>query len=110
MHGFRGGCSITLTLTLHGASADQVARQVGWKNVQTAQCYSQDLKVMDLLLPASLHAQGSVTGNNDISLAESLGAEFCDHNSLEELSFPFPGNLDSTTSFFIAELLRMGGI
>ena len=37
MHSFRSGCSITLSLL--GASDDQVARQVGWKSVQTAQYY-----------------------------------------------------------------------
>ena len=35
MHSFRSGCSITLSLL--GASDDQVARHVGWKSVQTAQ-------------------------------------------------------------------------
>lgn len=54
------------------------------------QYYSQVPKVMDLSLPASLLAQGSVKGKNDISLAESLGAEFSDCNSLEGLSFAFP--------------------
>ena len=88
MHSFRSGCSITLSLL--GASDDQVARHVGWKSVQTAQYYSQVPKVMELSLPASLLAQGSVKGRDNISPAESLGAEFRARNNLEGLSLAFP--------------------
>ena len=88
MHSFRSGCSITLSLL--GASDDQVARHVGWKSLQTAQYYSQVPKVMDLSLPASLIAQGSVIGTNNVSHAESLGAEFRARNNLEGLSLAFP--------------------
>ena len=42
---------------------------------------------MDLLLPASLLAQGSVKGKNDISLAKLFEAGFGVRNSLEGLSF-----------------------
>ena len=83
MHSFRSGCSITLSLL--GASDDQVARHVGWKSVQTAQYYSQVPKVMELSLPASLLAQSSVKGKDNISHAESLGAEFRARNNLEGL-------------------------
>ena len=48
------------------------------------------LKVMDLSLPASLLAQGSVKGKDNISHAESLGAEFKARNNLEGLSLAFP--------------------
>lgn len=88
MHSFRSGCSITLSLL--GASDDQVARHVGWKSVQTAQYYSKVPKVMELSLPASLLAQGSVKGKGNISNAESLGAEFKARNNLEGLSLAFP--------------------
>ena len=88
MHSFRSGCSITLSLL--GASDDQVARHVGWKSVQTAQYYSQVPKGMELSLPASLLAQSSVKGKYNISHAESLGAEFRARNNLEELSLAFP--------------------
>ena len=50
---------------------------------------------MDLLLPASLPAQGSVKGKNDISLAQPLEAVFRARNSPEGLSFAFPSNFDS---------------
>jgi len=73
MHSFRSGCFITLSLL--GASDDQVARHVGWKRVQAAQYYSQVPKVIKLSLPASLLAQGSVKGRDNISHAESLGAQ-----------------------------------
>lgn len=88
MHSFRSGCSITLSLL--GASDDQVARHVGWKSIQTAQYYSQIPKVMDLSLPASLLAQGSVKGTNNVCNVESLGAEFRARNNLEGLSLAFP--------------------
>ena len=88
MHSFGSGCSITLSLL--GASDDQVAGHVGWKSVQTAQYYSQVPKVMELSLPASLLAQGSVKGRDNISPAESLGAEFRARNNLEGLSLAFP--------------------
>ena len=88
MHSFRSGSSITLSLL--GASDDQLARHIGWKSMQTAQYYSQVPKVMDLSLPASLLAQGSVKGKNDISHAESLGAEFRARNNLEGFSQAFP--------------------
>jgi len=38
MHSFRGGCSITLSLL--GASDDQVAGHVGWKSIDIAGYYS----------------------------------------------------------------------
>ena len=88
MHSFRSGCSITLSLL--GASDDQVARHVGWKSVQMAQYYSQVPKVMELSLPASLLAQDSVKGKDNISLAESLRAEFRARNNLKGLFLLFP--------------------
>ena len=84
MHGFRSGCSITLSLL--GASDDQVAG----KTYRRLKHLSQVPKVMDLLLPTSLLAQGSVRGKNDISLAQPLQAEFRVRNSLEGLSFELP--------------------
>ena len=80
MHSFRRGCSITLSL--FGASDDQVARHVGWESVQTAQYWGLP-KVMELSLPASLLAKGSVKGRDNMSHAESLGAEFRARNNLE---------------------------
>ncbi|KAJ7383332.1 hypothetical protein OS493_028879 [Desmophyllum pertusum] len=88
MHSFRSGCSITLSLL--GASDDQVARHVGWKSIQTAQYYSQVPKVMELSLPASLLAQGSVKGKDNVSHAESVGTEFRARNDLEGLARAFP--------------------
>ena len=88
MHSFRSGCSITLSLL--GASDDQVASHVGWKSIQMARYYSQVPKVMDLSLPASLLAQGTVRGKDSISRAGSLGAEFRARNNLEGLSLAFP--------------------
>ena len=88
MHSFRSGCSITVPFL--GASDDRVARHVGWKSVQTARYYSQVPKVMDLSLPASLLAQGSAKGKDNIPHAESLGAEFRARNDLERLPLAFP--------------------
>ena len=45
---------------------------------------------MELSLPASLLAQGSVKGKDNISHAKSLGAEFRAGNNLEGLSLAFP--------------------
>ena len=91
MHSFTSGCSITLSLL--GASDDQVARHVGWKSVHMAQYPSQVLKVIELSLPASLLAQGSVKGKDNVSHAESLGAEFRACNNLEGLSLTLPSNI-----------------
>ena len=88
MHSFRSGCSITLPLL--GASDDQVASHVGWKSIQMARYYSQVPKVMDLSLPASLLAQGTVRGKDSISRAGSLGAEFRARSNLKGLSLAFP--------------------
>ena len=90
MHSFRSGCSITLSLL--GASDDQVASHVGWKSIQMARYYSQVPKVMDLSLPASLLAQGTVRGKDSISHAGSLGAEFRACNNPERLSLAFRGS------------------
>lgn len=89
MHSFRSSCSITLSLL--GAYDDQVASHVGWKSIQMAPYYSQVPKVMDLWLPASLLAQGTVRGKDSISHAASLGAEFHARNNLERLSLAFRG-------------------
>ena len=88
MHSFRSGCPITLSLL--GPSNDQAASHVGWKSIQMARYYSQVPKVMDLSLPASLLAQGTVRGKDSISRAGSLGAEFRACNNLEGLSLAFP--------------------
>jgi len=86
MHSFKSGCSITLSLL--GVSDDRVARHVGWKSVQTAQYCCQVPKVMELSLPAPLLVQGSVRGKDNISHAESSGAEFRGSTNLEGLAFP----------------------
>jgi hypothetical protein len=44
MHGSRSGCSITLSLI--GASDDDVAQHVGWKSLTTAQYYTQTRQVI----------------------------------------------------------------
>ena len=88
MHSFRSGCSITLSLL--GASDDQVATHVGWKSIQMARYYTQVPEIMDLSPPASLLAQGTVRGNNSTSRVGLLGAEFRARNNLEGLSLAFP--------------------
>ena len=55
-----------------------------------ARYYSQVPKVMDLSLPASLLAQGTVRGKDSISLAGSLGTEFRARSNLKGLSLAFP--------------------
>ena len=56
-----------------------------------ARYYSRVSKVMDLSLPASLPAQGTVRGKDSISHAGSLGAEFRACNNPEGLSLAFRG-------------------
>ena len=68
-----------------------MASHVGWKSILMARYYSQVHKVMDLSLPASLLAQGTVRGKDSISHAGSLGAEFRACNNPERLSLAFRG-------------------
>ena len=85
MHGFRSGCSITLSLL--GASDDQVAGK-------TYRQLNINLKSRKLwtccFLPLFFLAQGSVEGKKDTSPAQPLEAEFRVRNGLEVLSFAFP--------------------
>ena len=60
MHSFRSGCSITLSLL--GASDQQVTNHVGWRSLETARYDMQADKVMQLSQPASLLAEGTTSG------------------------------------------------
>ena len=82
VHGFRSGCSITLSLL--GASYTDVARHVGWKSVEMALHYSQYDKVMTQNDASSLLSNSSTHNSpSEISLAEKLGQEYRNRNFLQ---------------------------
>lgn len=82
MHGFRSGCSITLSLL--GIPYSQISDHVGWKSVDMAVQYSQCEKVMapDGASTALSKASTPSTESNACA-ASSLGAIFRDKNCLK---------------------------
>lgn len=89
MHSFRAGCSITLSLL--GASTEEVARHVGWRSLSTAKYYSQKEKVMDTAKLASLlRDSGATTATEPISQAARLGQQFRVHNQMRDFRLAFP--------------------
>ncbi|EDO30749.1 predicted protein [Nematostella vectensis] len=88
MHGFRSGCSITLSLLR--VSTEDVARHVGWKSTSTADYYSQTGKVMNAERVADALAESSVPNATGETPALSLAADFTTNNRLGNLSLAFP--------------------
>lgn len=87
MHSFSSGCSITLSLL--GASDQQVANHVGWRSLETARYYMQADKVMQLSQPASLLAEGTTSGPDGRNSAANLGRQFRDRNDLKDFKLAF---------------------
>lgn len=87
MHSFRSGCSITLSLM--GVSAEDVARHVGWKSTITSEYYSQCKKVMDSERAATALAAATATGDDSNPLASSLSEAYQSHNELRSWSLAF---------------------
>ena len=57
MHSFRSGCSITLSML--GASIEDIATHVGWRSTESAQYYTQTDKVLGLANSADLLARST---------------------------------------------------
>jgi integrase len=88
-HSFRAGCSNTLSLL--GASQEEVAKHIGWRSVSTAAYYTQTDAVMS---PTST---STVLTDSVIPIdpmqpppAHQLGALFRSRNNLEGFSLAFP--------------------
>lgn len=90
MHSFRAGCSITLSLL--GATDQDIARHVGWRNLSTAQYYTQTNKVMALTKPANLLRDGTsaMASQSETPPALTLGREFRRNNSMVDFTVAFP--------------------
>ena len=81
MHGFRSGCSITLSLL--GISYDEVAKLVGWKSTNMAVYYCQAEKVMSDKDASSVLSLSALEHPTKSSIAEDLGKVFRDRNFLK---------------------------
>ena len=64
MHSFRTGCSITLSLL--GASDDDVAQHVGWKSLATARYYTQTCHVMNTSKTAALLSESAAPASSTL--------------------------------------------
>ena len=88
-HSFRTGCSITLSLL--GASLEDVAKHVGWRSLSTAAYYTQTEAVMNPASTSSVLANGVTTDSpKHPPSTHQLGALFRSRNNLEGFSLAFP--------------------
>ena len=79
MHSFRAGCSITLSLL--GASDDDVAQHVGWKSLATARYYTQTRHVMNTSKTAALLSESAAPASSTLpSQASRVGSLFRSRN------------------------------
>lgn len=79
MHGSRSGCSITLSLI--GASDDDVAQHVGWKSLTTAQYYTQTRQVIHTSKTATLLSDDATLATSILpSPASRVGSHFRNRN------------------------------
>jgi hypothetical protein len=75
MHSFRSGCSITLSLL--GASDDDVAHHVGWQSLATARYYTQTRHVMHTSKTAALLSDSAAPATSTLpSQASCVGSLF----------------------------------
>ena len=73
MHSLRRGCSITLSMM--GASLEQISTHIGWKSTQTAKYYTQTDKVLGLTKVADMLAQSTSTVDKDTAPKVTIIAE-----------------------------------
>ena len=88
MHRFRSGCAITLSLI--GASPENVARHLGWKSLQTTEYYMQTGTVMKMSHAASALVDSASTVAEDPSAATLVTNLFRVTNELRGFSLAFP--------------------
>ena len=89
MHSFRSGCSITLSLL--GVPAEDVARHVGWSSTVTADYYSQTGKVMNSdSVATSLAMSTALSPVEGRPLASVVTQVFSEKNDMRNLSLAFP--------------------
>ena len=82
MHSFRSRCSIILKLL--DVPYEEVAKHVGWKSLDMAIHYSQFDRVMDPNDASAIMSSSALQESSSIaSVAEKLGIEFRDRNSLK---------------------------
>ena len=88
MHSFRAGCSITLSLL--GASDDDVAQHVGWKSLATARYYTQTRHIMNTSKTAALLSESAAPASSKLpSQASRVGSLFRSRNNLHNFSVTF---------------------
>ena len=89
MHSFRSSCSITLSLP--GVTAEDVARHVGWSSTVTADYYSQTGKVMNSdSVATSLAMSTALSPVEGGPLASVVTQVFSEKNDMRNLSLAFP--------------------
>ena len=89
MHSFKSGCSITLSLL--GVPAEDVARHVGWSSAVTADYYSQTGKVMNSYSVAtSLAMSTALSPVEERPLTSVVTQVFSEKNDMRNLSQAFP--------------------
>ena len=82
MHSFRSGCSITLKLL--DVPCEEVAKHVGWKNLEMAIRYSQFDRVMNPNDASAIMSSSALQESSSIpSVAEKLRIEFRGKNSIK---------------------------
>ena len=88
MHGSRSGCSITLSLI--GASDDDVAQHVGWKSLTTAQYYTQTRQVIHTSKTATLLSDDATLSTSILPYpASRVGSHFRNRNNLDNFSLTY---------------------
>ena len=80
MHSFHSGCSITLSML--GASLEDITTHVGWRSTKTARYYTQTDKVLGLTKSGDLLAQSTATA--------ASSEVFRHHNNLSDYRLAFP--------------------
>ena len=89
MHSLRRGCSITLSLM--GASLEQISTHIGWKSTQTAKYYTQTDKVLGLTKVADMLSQSTSAFGKDTAPKATIIAEtFRSHDNLTGCRLAFP--------------------
>ena len=85
---FRSGCPITLSLL--GVISEEVTRHVGWSSLDTAECYIQTKKVMNMSNTASVLASSTaVTTSGAVVPPSSVAQVFRAKNELRDFSPAF---------------------
>ena len=99
MHSFRSGCSITLSML--GASIEDIATHVGWRSTESARYYTQTDKVLGLTKSADLLARSTtpVYSSHKVPEASRISDTFRSYNNLNDFCLAFEYSRSFSTSF-----------